>query len=83
MPGSGHQSLGTCIFSYAGDVWVGFKVDAAAIPDPEHILKAFHDEVDALPDGHALLIVQRGPGAGSRFLLSSSTAPKSASLLGK
>jgi len=25
--------------------------------------------VDALPTGHALLIVQRGPGAGSRFLL--------------
>lgn len=25
--------------------------------------------VDALPQGHALLIVQRGPGSGSRFLL--------------
>jgi len=25
--------------------------------------------VDALPSGHALLVVQRGPGAGSRFLL--------------
>ena len=25
--------------------------------------------VDALPIGHALLVVQRGPGAGSRFLL--------------
>lgn len=25
--------------------------------------------VDGLPAGHALLIVQRGPGAGSRFLL--------------
>lgn len=25
--------------------------------------------VDALPPGHALLMVQRGPGAGSRFLL--------------
>ena len=25
--------------------------------------------VDALPAGHALLVVQRGPGAGSRFLL--------------
>ncbi|GAA4126609.1 hypothetical protein GCM10022215_36430 [Nocardioides fonticola] len=25
--------------------------------------------VDALPAGHALLIVQRGPGSGSRFLL--------------
>ncbi|MDP3894705.1 FHA domain-containing protein [Nocardioides sp.] len=27
--------------------------------------------VDALPSGHALLVVQRGPGAGSRFLLNS------------
>ncbi|WP_460786288.1 FHA domain-containing protein [Nocardioides zeae] len=25
--------------------------------------------MDALPPGHALLVVQRGPGAGSRFLL--------------
>ncbi len=25
--------------------------------------------VDALPAGHALLVVQKGPGAGSRFLL--------------
>jgi pSer/pThr/pTyr-binding forkhead associated (FHA) protein len=25
--------------------------------------------VDALPSGHALLVVQKGPGAGSRFLL--------------
>ena len=27
--------------------------------------------VDALPPGHALLVVQKGPGAGSRFLLDS------------
>ena len=27
--------------------------------------------VDALPSGHALLVVQRGPGAGNRFLLDS------------
>ena len=27
--------------------------------------------VDALPVGHALLVVQKGPGAGSRFLLDS------------
>jgi pSer/pThr/pTyr-binding forkhead associated (FHA) protein len=25
--------------------------------------------VDALPPGHAMLVVQRGPGSGSRFLL--------------
>ncbi len=27
--------------------------------------------VDALPSGHALLVVQKGPGAGNRFLLDS------------
>src|SRR3954463_13847816 len=27
--------------------------------------------VDALPRGHAMLVVQRGPGSGSRFLLDS------------
>ena len=29
--------------------------------------------VDALPAGHALLVVQRGPSAGSRFLLDTET----------
>jgi pSer/pThr/pTyr-binding forkhead associated (FHA) protein len=29
--------------------------------------------VDALPEGHALLVVQRGPSAGSRFLLDTDT----------
>ncbi|GAA1918053.1 FHA domain-containing protein [Nocardioides marmoribigeumensis] len=29
--------------------------------------------VDALPSGHALLVVQRGPSAGSRFLLDTDT----------
>ncbi len=29
--------------------------------------------VDALPAGHALLVVQRGPSAGSRFLLDTDT----------
>jgi WS/DGAT/MGAT family acyltransferase len=48
VPGTGHQSLGTCIFSYAGNVYVGFKVDATAIPHPELILEAFHDEIQAL-----------------------------------
>ena len=48
VPGTGHQTLGTCIFSYDGHVHVGFKVDAAAIPRPELIVEAFHDEIQAL-----------------------------------
>jgi pSer/pThr/pTyr-binding forkhead associated (FHA) protein len=37
--------------------------------DAGHLNAADSAAVDALPQGHALLIVQRGPGAGSRFLL--------------
>ena len=32
--------------------------------------------VDALPVGHALLVVQRGPSAGSRFLLDDETVSR-------
>ncbi len=48
VPSSGDQTLGTCIFTYAGAVRVGFKVDARAIPDPGLILSGFHEEIDAL-----------------------------------
>ena len=48
VPGSGDQTLGTCIFTYAGTVRVGFKTDTNVIPDPDRILVAFHDEIDAL-----------------------------------
>ncbi|MFC6286232.1 wax ester/triacylglycerol synthase family O-acyltransferase [Nocardioides sp. GCM10027113] len=48
VPGSGNQTLGTCIFTYAGTVRVGFKTDAAVIPDPELILEGFHAELDEL-----------------------------------
>jgi len=41
------------------------KVEA----DERQLNPADSAAVDALPQGHALLIVQRGPGAGSRFLL--------------
>ncbi|MEN8705841.1 MAG: wax ester/triacylglycerol synthase family O-acyltransferase [Nocardioides marinisabuli] len=48
VPGSGDQTLGTCIFTYAGTVRVGFKADTRVIPDPEKILEAFHTELDDL-----------------------------------
>ncbi len=53
VPGSGDQTLGTCIFTYAGTVRVGFKTDSSVIPDPERILKAFHEEIDDLQRGLA------------------------------
>ena len=48
MPGSGLQTLGTCIFTYAGSVQVGVMADAGVVPDPEVLLAAFEDEVAAL-----------------------------------
>ena len=48
VPGSGEQTIGTCIFTYAGTVRVGFKVDTRVVPDPETILDAFHAELDEL-----------------------------------
>ena len=52
VPGSGDQTLGTCIFSYAGTVRIGFKTDTKVIPDPDRILAAFHEEIEDL--GHGL-----------------------------
>ena len=48
VPGSGRQSLGVCIFSMAGVVRVGFKVDAALVPDVEKLVHAFDDDLDHL-----------------------------------
>jgi diacylglycerol O-acyltransferase / wax synthase len=48
VPSSTNQTLGTCIFTYAGSVRVGFKADALAIPDPGRILADFHAELDSL-----------------------------------
>ncbi len=48
VPGSGDHTLGTCIFTYAGTVRVGFKTDSGVIPDPERILAAFHAEIEDL-----------------------------------
>lgn len=50
VPGSAQQTLGTCIFTYAGTVRIGFKTDAGVIPDPERIVEAFEVELRALED---------------------------------
>ena len=47
-PGSGNQALGTCIFTYDGQVHVGFKVDLDTIERPQELLVAFLAEIDAL-----------------------------------
>ena len=48
VPGSGRQNVGACIFSLAGIVRVGFKVDAAIVPDPEKLVHAFEEDLDQL-----------------------------------
>ena len=48
VPGSGTQTVGVCIFTYAGTVRIGFMVDAGVVPDPASLLVAFEDEVEAL-----------------------------------
>lgn len=47
-PESGQQTLGTGIFSYAGEVTVGFKVDAHQFPRPEELLDDYRAELDEL-----------------------------------
>jgi hypothetical protein len=37
-----------CIYTYAGNVRVGFMVDAAVVPDPADLLRTFEDEVAGL-----------------------------------
>jgi WS/DGAT/MGAT family acyltransferase len=48
VPGSGGQTLGVSIFSYADTVRIGFKVDAATVPEPEQLVALFEVELNAL-----------------------------------
>ena len=48
VPCAGHLGLGVSLLSYAGHVWVGVHSDAGLVPDPERIVSAFEDELDAL-----------------------------------
>ena len=47
-PPSGSISMSISILSYAGEVTVGFATDAHLTPDPETMVAAFHEELDAL-----------------------------------
>lgn len=48
VPQSGRMGLGISIFSYAGDVTVGFLTDAGLVPDPEVLAGDLHGELAAL-----------------------------------
>lgn len=48
VPGSGKHTVGVCIYTYAGNVRVGFMADAGVVPDPGGLLRAFEVEVAGL-----------------------------------
>ena len=48
VPQSGHLGLGISIFSYAGHVRMGLASDAGLVPDPEVIVRGFHEEFEEL-----------------------------------
>ena len=50
-PCSGSIGMTVSIFSYAGDVTVGFMVDTALLPDPQPLVKGFDAELRALCRG--------------------------------
>lgn len=49
-PCSGSISMSVSIFSYAGDVSVGFLVDAGLVPDPDTLVAGFDEELAVLAD---------------------------------
>jgi len=47
-PCSGDQAMTICIFSYNGQVSVGFGTDAALIPDPNLLADYFYEEFESM-----------------------------------
>ncbi|HEX6887730.1 MAG TPA: WS/DGAT domain-containing protein [Candidatus Nanopelagicales bacterium] len=48
VPGASNQALGVCIFSYNGEIRVGFKTDANVVPDISNLVAAYAAEMDDL-----------------------------------
>jgi WS/DGAT/MGAT family acyltransferase len=48
VPGSGHHTVGFCVFTYAGHVRVGLLADETVVSEPELLLRFYEDEVRAL-----------------------------------
>lgn len=48
VPRAGNIGLGVSIISYADEVMLGIATDARMAPDPEALVRGFHDELDAL-----------------------------------
>ena len=48
VPQSARLGLGVSILSYAGQVRLGVATDSGLVPDPESIIRAFHEEMTAM-----------------------------------
>lgn len=48
VPQAGRIGVGVSVFSYAGEVRLGLSVDERLVRDPERVLQAFGDELEAL-----------------------------------
>jgi diacylglycerol O-acyltransferase len=48
VPRAGRVGMGISIFSYAGNVGIGFVTDEGLVPDPDTILNNFEDELNHL-----------------------------------
>ncbi len=48
VPGAANQTLGVCIFSYNGQIRVGFKTDVNVVPDIANLVAAYGAEMDEL-----------------------------------
>jgi WS/DGAT/MGAT family acyltransferase len=48
VPGASNQAVGVCIFSYNGEIRVGFKTDSAVIPDITNLVAAYSAEMEEL-----------------------------------
>jgi pSer/pThr/pTyr-binding forkhead associated (FHA) protein len=63
------QSVESTATIQIGGVSEAQRTDAKSDTSDRQLNPVDAAAVDALPSGHALLVVQRGPGSGSRFLL--------------
>lgn len=50
VPQSGRLGLGLSILSYNGQVMIGIATDEQLVPEPERIVRAFHEELELLKD---------------------------------
>jgi len=48
VPGAANQTLGVCIFSYNGQIRVGFKTDVGVVPDIANLVAAYTAEMEQL-----------------------------------